>query len=661
MPYPSLPAETILQIAEDLDISGINALLRTSTWHASLLTPVLYNRAFKLGPGATAPAPAPAPAPAHAYPDDHPTEAAVFTRTMWNAAKAWKSKYITDYIVSKRTAFFIPPEPEDPVPYTHVPNPYRERTSTLGCMVTLQNMHMVQTLLACEDVRAAFLAITDPTKNATTNIILTPYTLLVTHPLRLAITNNDLPMFTLLLNATAGTNTTAQRTLLDLDKNLPLDLDHLGHALMTHHPRVDRSLIDAIIAAIVAAGGEVVSASGTGFRGYSPLCLASLTEHFDAVDALLDARADLWVANADDGRLPVEIALAHEEPRMARKLLGEMLAREGARPVRSTSEAGMEAALVGTTGNDAYVGWESRVLHRILRARYKNMAELVPTLLEAGADILARDAEGKNALELVEEWGRPSSSHESWPANDSRAAQDVAGMLLRLVDPKRIWPAPKDSEEVGNMQDSGYVNRCLWDLAGQGSVEQYHLILLSICIRTGKSALELGGEQDEDGNGDSDSATPEARSGLTHRKFTALHYICDSIRSIEVEEDARRAASVTEMAALLITHGADPAEQSAWKETPLLCAVRRDRPMLVKLLLQYPAAVNSLNVGDFTGTTPLGVAARSRNREIVEMLVGAGADLGILDKASRGIIERVLGVGVEEEHEVDCFHRCTLV
>ncbi|KAL6231188.1 glycoside hydrolase superfamily [Aspergillus navahoensis] len=79
------------------------------------------------------------------------------------------------------------------------------------------------------------------------------------------------------------------------------------------------------------------------------------------------------------------------------------------------------------------------------------------------------------------------------------------------------------------------------------------------------------------------------------------------------------------MVKLLLAHGADPAAQSAWNETPLLCAVRRNRPLIVELLLEYPAVREIINVPDLIRKmTPL-ATARFGSPGLVSALVAAGA------------------------------------
>jgi hypothetical protein len=277
----------------------------------------------------------------------------------------------------------------------------------------------------------------------------------------------------------------------------------------------------------------------------------------------------------------------------------------------------------------AILGWKTCVLYTILRSRYSAMADLVPTLLEAGADILALDSYEKNAIELVEEWARPNSRHETWPAYEKREAQDIASMFLRLVNPERVWlPPPKadGDNEADTTEEKHYVNRRLWHLAASACVEQYHLILLGICIKTGKSALELG----------------PAQPGVTHQEFTALHYICDSIRSNKAEDNTTRDVSDLAMAQLLLDHGANPAAKSTWNETLLLCAARRGRPLIVEALLKYPTVIESIDLVDRTGKTPLRAAVDGAHNEIVRLLVDAGADMARLDETARGLAERLL-------------------
>lgn len=80
----------------------------------------------------------------------------------------------------------------------------------------------------------------------------------------------------------------------------------------------------------------------------------------------------------------------------------------------------------------------------------------------------------------------------------------------------------------------------------------------------------------------------------------------------------RDAAAVRE----LLKAGANPNARDYWQDSPLLVAVRLDDPELVQILLDAGALVDVKG----RGYTPLGLAARNNNLAILRLLLQAGAD-----------------------------------
>lgn len=70
--------------------------------------------------------------------------------------------------------------------------------------------------------------------------------------------------------------------------------------------------------------------------------------------------------------------------------------------------------------------------------------------------------------------------------------------------------------------------------------------------------------------------------------------------------------------------------------TPLMAAVYKNRPIIVKRLLELNANPNS---ADVNGTTPLHYAIIFRNEKIIKLLMDANADVGFKDKRGNNAID----------------------
>jgi len=93
----------------------------------------------------------------------------------------------------------------------------------------------------------------------------------------------------------------------------------------------------------------------------------------------------------------------------------------------------------------------------------------------------------------------------------------------------------------------------------------------------------------------------------------------------------------TEMARLLLRHGADPIGINPTHSTALHHAADRNRNCegVVKLLLEYPAVYQNLQMIDVAGDTPLILAAKHGTSASVELLLAAGADPNFLDAGQK--------------------------
>jgi ankyrin repeat protein len=324
--------------------------------------------------------------------------------------------------------------------------------------------------------------------------------------------------------------------------------------------------------------------------GNTLLHAAAYEVRWEAIGLLLAKGADLWAVNPK-GQYPVESAFlaCERNPDLERRLLEAM--------IRSKDQA-----------PDA--NWKEQLLWSALRLDVLvDISGFIEMLLDIGADVFARNIQGKTALEELEAHAKPLSyKHEVW-GDGHPDAHTIAGSFLK-VDPY-IWPA-------------GHINRQLWEAARGGLVEEYHIILFNLLIRTGRSALEVSGE-------------------VGHRGFTALHYLCDSGRSRKSSPST--CDSTLRMIVVMLDYGASISARDDWGQTPLFLAVTRNMDPIVRLLLerrpQDPAANIHRTRG---GTSPLLEAASRGNSITIKCLLDAGADV---HRANSGgnILLKVVGAG----------------
>jgi ankyrin repeat protein len=387
-------------------------------------------------------------------------------------------------------------------------------------MTAVRNRMMVRRLVEREEVRDKYV-------NQATNDCGTP--------LGIAARNGDLTTVRMLLGAGA-----------DLEpapvQDDPLPLHVLFYAISSPTPSLD--VIEMLIHAVKRAGGDVSPMSslvGT------PLHCASSRGKVEILDLLVKAGADVW-ARDNHGSMPIHRALSCRQSDVALWLLQRMMRYI---PEDETN-------------------WNVELLHHAIRRRSDNL-DLFRLLVKNGADVFAKDADGKTALQLTLEWGKPQNyKRETWPAQDEQDAQEVAGILLQ-ADPY-LWP-------------SGHINRQLWELMQEGWVEEYDLILLNLLVETGKSALEINRD-------------------TGHCGYTALHYLCDSIRSTRSEDQPKLAEERNlRLVTLLLESGASPIALSQFDESPLFLATRRNRTEVVRLLLKHDKEGQMVNQRTTTGAS----------------------------------------------------------
>ena len=113
-----------------------------------------------------------------------------------------------------------------------------------------------------------------------------------------------------------------------------------------------------------------------------------------------------------------------------------------------------------------------------------------------------------------------------------------------------------------------------------------------------------------------------------------------------VRADSQFAAdSPSEMTRLLLKHGANPLGPDSQSCTPLHLACQLGSSEVAKDLLDSTAKSASIDLGDHQGRTPLHCAAIYGHTNVVELLLGRGADKLIKDTKGNEAIELAVSSG----------------
>ncbi|KAL4953686.1 ankyrin repeat-containing domain protein [Aspergillus filifer] len=165
MPYSTLPTETIIHIASfllpdyttqnsniDPGIAALNAWIRTSKWHASLLLPLSYDHVLLLTPSGRKRA-AEIESKPECWSETLPFEGP------WRAAPQWRSEMMTEYLFDRRDQIFnfkwLEKKRDKRLPsYRHF--------SLLAALVSAGANTMLERLLVRDDIRRHYVNTVHP-------------------------------------------------------------------------------------------------------------------------------------------------------------------------------------------------------------------------------------------------------------------------------------------------------------------------------------------------------------------------------------------------------------------------------------------------------------------------------------------------------------------
>ena len=334
--------------------------------------------------------------------------------------------------------------------------------------------------------------------------------------------------------------------------------------------------------------------------GDTAMMMTARTGKTDAVQVLLEHGADVNAKETWGGTTALMWAVSERHPAVVRLLI-EHGADVNAKSkyVPSASGRGFEgtspvAAKAGQGAEEFAAG----LLTPLMFAAREDDLESARLLVEAGADLNATGADGKDALGLAAFSG----------------SYDIASMLV-------------DHHAKVNQQDAQRFTPLFWavDRRNMETAPNFPWMVTADPLPLIKKLLDAGANPNALVNN-----TPRARMREGSPRIVFATALMRAAFSGDIE-----------LVQLLLAHGADPHITSKDRETPLMAAcgtgfingynrqrTPAERLAVVKLLIELGEDVNA---ADDYGITPLMVAANLGDATIVRYLIDKGADLSAHD------------------------------
>ncbi|KAL5343339.1 ankyrin repeat-containing domain protein [Aspergillus crustosus] len=349
-------------------------------------------------------------------------------------------------------------------------------------------------------------------------------------------------------------------------------------------------------------------------EGDTPLFNAVRYQQYSAVLLLLSRGANVSVMNAS-GQTPLHIAVLS----------------------RATSSAAIVQLLLDHGANvNARSGTNKTPLHLATKGDGGDQS-IVKILLAAGADCCAVVDEHDRTTPLLNAMSSGYFRHPNIsllmdsggaesPEQDTRAMitwavhHNLADLLTRLVDVSphneltaflATWPL-MEAVSPGRDQILKFLLSKITSVNWKGP--QYNTALIQAAakgasLETVQLLLERGAHVDaRDRHGTTALITAQPDAVDTPRQ-TALHYAIDGQKEQTVD--------------LLLKHGLSPTQEARRGISPMMLAICRGNPLIVRSLLNYSVDVEARDRG---GDTPLTAACKQKDNAIVQILIEAGAN-----------------------------------
>jgi ankyrin repeat protein/beta-lactamase regulating signal transducer with metallopeptidase domain len=415
----------------------------------------------------------------------------------------------------------------------------------------------------------------------------------------------------------------------------------LEHAAVASRTEVVRLLIQ-----------EGANPNARNQNGSTPLHVAAASADKDTVRLLIDSGADVTLRN-DVGRTPLHAAMMSANA--GRREIVDTIVATGKVPstihlaaymgdltkVKTFLEEGVAVNEKEADGGTA-----------LLYAAAGGRKEAVKLLLARGANVNVQATDGMIPLHAAVFCSDDAETVKLLIANgadvNTRASvEDETGMsVLGLRFARCVMQSLELADREGKNDDLMTARvKELWDseitqllMSNGAKVGDGDNMWLSVAAQMGISDIfELAISQSDDVN----AKQPGGSTLLHHAARSGQRKLVEQLLSRGASVNAKDGRDATplhvaannghkEIAGLLITRGAKVDAENENGETPLHLAANRGHKEMVEVLIDNGADVNAKNIR--RGATPLHTAVAASHKDVVVLLIKSGADVNAKDR-----------------------------